>query len=88
MVMVSIKELHDETSAVIRRTRERGPVIVTRHGKPVAIIQPITEEELEDFVLVHYPGFHEGLKEALEDYAAGRIKPLSEVKAGLGLSDC
>ena len=87
MVMVSIKELHDDTSAVIRRLRERGPIIVTRHGKPVAVIQPITEEELEDFVLVHHPDFHEGLKEALGDYAARRIKPLSEVKADLGLSN-
>ncbi|HDN19591.1 MAG TPA: type II toxin-antitoxin system prevent-host-death family antitoxin [Candidatus Acetothermia bacterium] len=87
MVMVSIKELHDDTSAVIRRLRERGPIIVTRHGKPVAVIQPITEEELEDFVLVHHPDFHEGLREALEDYAAGRIKPLSEVKPDLGLSN-
>jgi len=87
MVMVSIKELHDETSAVIRRIREWGPVIVTRHGKPVAVIQPFTEEELEDFVLVHHPKFREELEEALEDYAAGRVKPLSQVRASLGLSD-
>ncbi len=87
MVMVSIKELHNETSEVIRRTQKQGPVIVTRHGKPVAIIQPLTEEELEDFVLLHHPKFRKGLEEALEDYASGQIKPLSEVKVDLGLSN-
>ena len=87
MVTVSIKELHDETSAVIRRTQKQGPIIVTRHGKPVAIIQPLTEEDLEDFVIVHHPKFRAGLQEALEDYAAGRTRTLNEVKADLDLSD-
>ena len=87
MVMVSIKEPHDETSEVIRRIQKQGPVIVTRHGKPVAVIQPLTEEELEDFLLLHHPKFRKGLEEALEDYASRRIKHLSEVKVDLGLSN-
>lgn len=82
MVMVSMKELHDETSQVIREAERRGFVIVTRHGKPVAIIRPFSREELEDFLLLHHPEFRKGLEEAIAEYEAGEIRPLEEISPG------
>jgi prevent-host-death family protein len=45
----SVAEVKNQFSrylAVSRRKRE--PIVVTHHGKPYALIQPLSEEDLED----------------------------------------
>ncbi len=38
--------------------KEKGPVIVTRNGKPVAVLLAVTnEDELERLVMAHSPKF-------------------------------
>jgi len=49
MRFASVAELKNSLSAYLdRATKRKEPVVVTRHGKPCALIQPITEEDLED----------------------------------------
>jgi prevent-host-death family protein len=39
MPMVTIKQLHDATGEIVRRAAEsKSPLIITDHGKPIAVI--------------------------------------------------
>jgi prevent-host-death family protein len=49
MRFASVAELKDQLSEYLVRARKRRePIVVTRHGKPYALIQPLEEEDLED----------------------------------------
>jgi len=48
MRFASVAEVKNELSQYLARARKKNePILVTRHGKPYAIIQPITKEDLE-----------------------------------------
>ena len=48
MRFASVAEVKNGLSAYLARARKRQePLVVTRHGKPYALIQPITEHDLE-----------------------------------------
>ena len=48
MRFASVAEVKNGLSAYLERAHKRKePVVVTRHGKPYALIQSITEEDLE-----------------------------------------
>lgn len=43
---IGVRELKIGASSVLRAVRERGAeYVVTYHGRPVAILRPLTEEE-------------------------------------------
>ena len=49
MRFASVAELKDQLSEYLVRARRKGePIVVTRHGKPYALIHPLEEEDLED----------------------------------------
>jgi prevent-host-death family protein len=57
MKIASVADVKARLSAYLRECRD-GPVIVTRNGKPVAVLVAVTdEEELERLVLAHSPKF-------------------------------
>ena len=46
---VSVAEMKNQLSACLARARKRQePIVVTHHGKPYALIQPISEADLEE----------------------------------------
>lgn len=48
MRFASVADVRDHLSAYLARARRRKePIVVTNHGKPYALIQPITERDLE-----------------------------------------
>jgi len=58
MPRVGVRELKNRTSEILRTVREeRAEYIITYQGRPSAILLPIDEEELEDYVLAHHPHF-------------------------------
>src|SRR5438132_7778199 len=57
MKIASVADVKARLSAYLKESRE-GPVIVTRNGKPVAVLLAVTDEdELERLVLAHSPKF-------------------------------
>ena len=49
MRFASVAELKDQLSEYLVRARKKGePIIVTRHGKPYALIQSLDEKDLEE----------------------------------------
>ena len=57
MKIASVADVKAKLSAYLKET-QRGPVIVTRNGKPVAVLLAVTDEdELERLILAHSPKF-------------------------------
>lgn len=48
MRFASVAEIRNELSEYLAQAqRKKEPIVVTRHGKPYALIQPISEQDLE-----------------------------------------
>ncbi len=49
MRFASVAEVRDGLSEYLARARKNSePIVVTHHGKPYAIIQPLSEKDLEE----------------------------------------
>jgi len=72
MKFANVRELKNKTSEVLRVVDHGEDVIVTSRGKPRALISHFTEDELEDYVLLHHPRLKARIEEAYKDYLKGR----------------
>jgi prevent-host-death family protein len=83
MPSIGIRELGRSLSAVVREIRETGePTVVTDRGRPVVLMLPIDEAQLEDFVLANAHAFVSGMKAADDELAAGQTQSLQEAARG------
>ncbi len=49
MRFASVAEVKNGLSGYLARARKKNePIVVTHHGKPYALIQPLSEEDLEE----------------------------------------
>ncbi len=82
MPIVGIRELARRASSLLEQVERTGErILVTRHGRAVALIVPLDSEEFEDFVLANAPEFVQAMEEGDRDLAEGRTRPLHEVLA-------
>src|SRR2546425_12608623 len=57
MKTASVAEVKARLSAYLKESQD-GPIVVTRNGRPVAVLLAVTDEdELERLVLAHSPKF-------------------------------
>ncbi len=85
MPVVNMRELARSTSRVIGAvTRTKRPALVTKGGRPVAIVTALDADEFEDWILANAPEFVDAMREADADLAAGRTTSLEEYLAGRG----
>lgn len=88
MQTYGIRELQRRSSEIVDELeRSRRPALVTRHGKPVAVLSPIDEDALEDFILANAPEYVASMTEAEEDAREGHTRPLADVVAELDAAD-
>jgi prevent-host-death family protein len=88
MPVVGIRQLARNASAIIRDvSKTRMPTIVTDRGKPVGVIYPFDEEDLEDYVLANAPEYVARREQADRDIAEGRTFSLEEALARLEAED-
>jgi prevent-host-death family protein len=88
MPVVGIRQLARNASAIIRDvSKTRMPTVVTDRGKPVGVIYPFDEEDLEDYVLANAPEFVARRAQADRDIAEGKTIPLEELLARFGVED-
>ena len=85
MATVGIRDLADRASAVVSKVESTGePAFITRRGRPVAVVLPISEDDLYDYVLSNAPKYVRDMREA--DKALANLeygRPLDEVLAEL-----
>ena len=75
MRIAPVAEIKAQFSAYLKESKE-GPVIVTRHGKPVAVLIAVEdEEEIERLVLAYSPHFQGILRMAKKQIEEGRGIP-------------
>ncbi len=62
-------------------------VVITRKGRPVAVLVPAEEQEIleETLEILQDEDLLEALRESEEDVKSGRLTPLLEVRRELGL---
>jgi len=80
MTMIGIRDLGRNPSEVVDEvTRTQRPTIVTRNGKPVAVMLPLNEDDLENYILAQAPEYVTSRREADADLVAGQTRALDEV---------
>jgi prevent-host-death family protein len=80
-----VRDLANRASAVLDELEHGGqPVIVTRRGRPIAVLSAIDAEAFYDYVLARSPEFVAGRQAAEVRFARGEYgEPLDDVMAEL-----
>lgn len=85
--IVNVRELARNTSRVLEEVEEGTFVLVTRNGKPVATVTPISQDALDDFVMAHAPEFVQAREEAEKEIASGETASLADFERELDRDD-
>jgi prevent-host-death family protein len=83
MRFVSVRELKANPSAFLRLAARGETVVIASRGKPAAVLRPIGEKELEDYILENSPRIKRLVAEGDRDRRAGRVTPLEKYIARL-----
>lgn len=68
MRFANVRELKNRTSEMLRIASGGRDVLITVHGKPVAVLHGLKEEDLEDYVLSRHPGLRASIEKAQKEY--------------------
>ena len=80
MKFTNVRGLKSKTSAMLRTVERGNTVLVTTHGRPTAMLIPVTEDDIEDALLAYSPQLRKKIEEGLKDIRAGRTMALSEYR--------
>ncbi len=78
MRVANTVELKNKTNELLREVMKGNPLIITYRGKPAASILPLSEDDLEDFIIEHSPSIRKKIAQAQEDLKAGRVISLGD----------
>ncbi len=78
MKFTNVRELKAKTSEMLRTVEKGNTVLVTTHGRPTAMLVPVSEEDIEDVLLAYSPQLRRKIEAGLRDIRAGRTRSLSE----------
>ncbi|MDC8450863.1 MAG: type II toxin-antitoxin system prevent-host-death family antitoxin [Nitrospira sp.] len=81
MKFTNVRELKSKTSEMLRTVEQGNTILVTTHGRPTAMLVPVTEDDIEDALLAYSPKLRKKIQEGLKDIRAGRTMSLSDYKA-------
>jgi len=82
MRFVSVSELKNETSEVLRDAQRQGSVVVVRHGKPCAAVIRLSEDEIDQLLFEDSPLVKRAVAEALDDVKRKRYVTLKDYLRG------
>lgn len=77
MAEIGVKDLKTTASSVIDRVESGGAYVITRRGRPAAVLLPV--EEAEDVVLANADEYVRMRREARAAYARGRTTKLEDL---------
>ena len=78
MKVANTVELKNKTNELLREVMKGHPLIITYRGKPAASILPLSEDDLEDFIIENSPSIRKKILKAEEDLKAGRVVSFDE----------
>jgi len=79
MKFATVWNLKNQTSEMLRLAAKGTDVLITSHGKPVAMLHGLGEEDVEDFVLSRHHGLRKSIEDAEREYRKRGGVPLAEV---------
>jgi prevent-host-death family protein len=80
MPTVGVRELKNRASEILRTVREEGAeYLITHQGRPSAVLLPVDEDALEDFLLAHHPSFVERRERARQAIRDGEFASSQEL---------
>lgn len=79
MKIIGVRELKNNLSRYLDDIGDEGGVIVTNHGNTCAALIPLSDEDLEDFVLAHSPRIQRALRRGQREIASGKTVTLEEL---------
>jgi len=82
MEFISVSELKNATSSIVRRVRGGRSVVVMKHGKPCAAVIRISEEDLDQLLFEDSPLVKQAVQEALGDLKRKRYVTLKDYLRG------
>jgi prevent-host-death family protein len=84
-----IRDLARQASQVVDEVEKTGkPALITRHGRPVAALVAVDENELEDWILDNAPEFVRTMRSADREIAAGKKgRPLDEALSAIEVEE-
>lgn len=87
MKMVTTAELKTQANHLLNQvTTYKKPIVITRHGKPCAVIEPFTEDDIEDLAFEYGQEVIQMAKESAKDMKAGRYMAMKEFAKKHGLT--
>ena len=78
MRFTNVRELKAKTSEMLRTVERGNTVLATTHGRPTAMLVPVTEENIEDALLTYSPQLRKKIAAGLKDIRAGRTSSLAD----------
>lgn len=79
MKFANIRELQKDASGIIAMVEKGQDVIITKRGKPAAVIYPLTEDMIEDYMIQYSPTIRKKIDEGLRDAKKGRVIPIEDL---------
>lgn len=79
MKFANIKELQKDASGLVSLAEKGEDVIITKHGKPTAVIYPLSEDMIEDYMISHSPSIRKKIEAGLKDARAGRVTSIEDL---------
>jgi PHD/YefM family antitoxin component YafN of YafNO toxin-antitoxin module len=83
MKIASVKEVKDKLSQFLK-TAENEDVVITKNGKPTAVIHHLGEDELEDYLLEHDSKFRKKIERRWKEHLRKGGRSLNEILTNLG----
>jgi antitoxin (DNA-binding transcriptional repressor) of toxin-antitoxin stability system len=81
MRIVGIRELNRDTRGVVEQLVDaQEPVLLTKQGRPIATIQPLDQERVNEMVIAAAPEFADSVARAEREFEAGETVPLAEAR--------
>ncbi len=79
MKFANNKELQKDASGIITLVEKGEDVIITKRGKPAAVIYPLSEDLIEDYMIQYSPNIRKKIDEGLKDARKGRVVPIGDL---------
>ena len=81
MTHIGIGTWRGQADRIVRELRKKKEFVITDHGRPLAIIIPVNEEDLEDYALATHPFFLQMRQHAREEIEVGETVGIEALKA-------
>jgi prevent-host-death family protein len=76
----NVRGLKSKTSEMLRTVERGNTVLVTTHGRPTAMLVPVSEDDIEDALLAYSPKLRKKIEDGLKDIRAGKTMALSDYR--------